>query len=223
MRRFIVIALIIAGIAAVIHFADFGTSTRAMADMPRRYLALIVFLLTASALMRAIRWSFYLRSAELDISWKDGVTSYLAAMSASALPGGSLLSARLAQEHGQVRMRQATPALFVSYVADAIALSLSALTLSFVTHQPATRFLIPLAGLVLSTVMIAMGRSVRVWRAVDRLLGRIRFTRRWQSKEADVHERVSALVRPGVVARGVLLSLVHDDTSILLLLVMLML
>jgi uncharacterized membrane protein YbhN (UPF0104 family) len=219
MRRLLVIALFIAGLAAVIHFADFGTATSAMADMPRRYLVLIVTLLIVSALVRAWRWSFYLRAAGLDIDWHDGVTSYLASMSASALPASSLLSARLAQEHGQVRMREATPALFVSYVADALALSALALGFSVVTHQPPGRYAIPAAGLALSGVLIAMGRSARVWKAVDRLLGRFRVTRRWQSKEADVHERVAALMRPSVVARGALISLFTTLLSVLLLLV----
>jgi uncharacterized membrane protein YbhN (UPF0104 family) len=217
MRRLIVIALFIAGIAAVIHFADFGTATAAMADMPRRYLVLIVALLTISALVRAWRWSYYLRAAGLDIAWHDGVTSYLASMSASALPASSLLSARLAQEHGHVRMREATPALFVSYVADALALSALALGFSVITHQPPGRYAIPVAGLALSGVLIAMGRSARVWKWVDRLLGRFRLTRRWQSKEADVHERVAALMRPSVVARGAIISLLTTLLSILLL------
>jgi uncharacterized membrane protein YbhN (UPF0104 family) len=219
MRRVIVIALFIAGIAAVIHFADFGTVAAAMADMPRVDLALIVLLLIAAAFARAFRWSFYLRSAGLDIAWRDGITSYLASMSASALPASSLLSARLAQEHGHVRMRQATPALFVSYVADALALSALTLVFSIVTHQPLGRFMIPAAGLALCVVLIAMGRSARVWNGVDRLLGHFRFTRRWQSNEADIHERVSALMRTSVVARGALLSFVTTALSVLLLLV----
>ena len=72
----------------------------------------------ARALAQAARWSYYLRSAELPIRRRDAMTSFLAGMSLGWLPGGGLIAARLAQEHGRVRMRQAAPALLVKLVAD---------------------------------------------------------------------------------------------------------
>jgi hypothetical protein len=189
----------------------------AVVDMPRTALLLLVSILAVSTLVKAVRWAFYLRSAGLNISWTGGLTSYLAGMSATALPGGSFLSARLAQEHGDVRMREAAPAIFISMVADASAISLLALGMSTITDQGRGRFAIPMIGLLMAFVFVAMGRSERVWRFVDRLLGRFRPTRGWLPKEADIHERVSAMMRTPVLLRGVGLSILTTLLSIVFL------
>jgi len=219
-RRLVTMVLALAAVIAVIRYADFTTLWSAIVGMPRTALLLLVGLLAAGALVKAARWTFYLRSADLNVSWSAGLTSYLAGMSATALPGGSLLSARLAQEHGDVKMRQAAPAIFVSLVADAIAISSLALVMTAVTHQERGRYVIPIIGLLMSVVFVTMGRSGRVWRFVDRLLARFRPTRGWLPKEADVHARVAAMMRTTVLLRGVALSIVTTLISIVFLIVL---
>jgi uncharacterized membrane protein YbhN (UPF0104 family) len=131
------------------------------------------------------------------------MTSYLAGMSVAALPGGSVLPARLAQEHGNVHMREAASGLFVGFAADAIAVSLVAYAAMLSLRQPGDHFIVPIFGLIVGAVVITMARSERVWQLVGRLMSRWALTRRVLPKEEDVHRRVSVLMRAGVVSRGV--------------------
>jgi uncharacterized membrane protein YbhN (UPF0104 family) len=203
MRRLILIIIAVAALAAVVFYVDFTTFYEAIRGLDRQTLLLLSVLLGISAAVKAVRWAFYLRAARLDISWGDGMKSYLGGMSAGALPGGSWLPPRLAQEHGTVHMREAAAALFVGFVADMIALSLLAWASMFALRQEGPRFLLPTAGVVLATILIGMGRSERLWYFIYRLLARFRVTRGLLPKEADIHGRVRALMRPAVVARGV--------------------
>lgn len=204
------IALLIIGISALgglLYFADFELLAAVLATMPAPVLAALVGIFLASSIMKGLRWAFYLRAAHLDIRWRDGLTSYLAAFATSAIPGGSWLAPRLAQEHGKVRMRQAAAALFVSFIGDAIAISSVAFVLFLVTEQPAYRFLVPVAGIAIGIVSIAMGRSSIVWAGVSRILDRWRLTRRLVPKERDIQSRVQVLMRPKVILGGIAFSI----------------
>src|SRR5690606_10213180 len=139
----------------------------------------------------------------LDIRWRDGMTSYLASLSVAALPGGGWLSARLAQEHGHVRMRQAASAMYVSLVADAIAISFMAYGILLVAREPAMRFIIPGLGVIFAIFLVVMGRSSKVWDIVSRLLAKKRVTRRFLPQGEDVHTRILAVMRSKVILGGV--------------------
>ncbi|HMM42241.1 MAG TPA: lysylphosphatidylglycerol synthase transmembrane domain-containing protein [Thermomicrobiales bacterium] len=203
MRRLVFFIIVIAAVIAIARFVDFGTFWSAITGVSAETVIIVIVLMTISAIVKGLRWAFYLRAAKLDISWRDGMTSYLAGMSAGALPGGSWLPARLAQEHGNVRMREAAAGLFVGFVADTIGISLLAYVGMLLVHQPGGRFALPIFGLVIAAILIAMGRSERVWQFIARLLSRSRLTRGWIPKEEDIQQRVSALMRASVIARGV--------------------
>ena len=203
MRRLIFFAIAISVIIGVVILVDFSTFVSAVAGLPRETVLILIVLLTISAIIKAIRWAYYLRAAQLDISWRDGMTTYLAGMSASALPGGSVLPARLAQEHGHVRMREAASGIFVSFAADTIAISLVAYAGMLAMRRPGGNFVLPALGFLIATILIAMGRSERVWQFVGRLLLRWRLTQGWLSKEEDLHYRVAALMHARVIATGV--------------------
>ena len=198
MRRFILIVIALAVLAAAIFYVDFSTLWSALAGLTTITLILLALQLVVSALVKSVRWAFYLRAAKLDISWRDGMTTYLAGMAAGAIPGGSWLPARLAQEHGDIRMRQAASGIFVGFVADMLALALLAIFGILVIGEPRPRLVIPGAAIVLATLLIAMGRSERLWYFVDRLLARSRFTRGLLPKEADIHQKVSAVMQAAV-------------------------
>lgn len=206
MRRFIFLVIVIAAIVAIFLFVDFGTFWSAITGVPTSALIAVVILMMISAVVKGLRWAYYLRAAKLDISWRDGMTTYLAGMSAGALPGGSWLPARLAQEHGEVHMREAAAALFVGFVADTLSISLLAYFAMVLVHQPGGHFFLPITGLAMASLLIAMGRSRRVWSTIARGLSRYRLTRGWVPKEADIQERVSALMRAPVISRGVAFS-----------------
>jgi len=206
MRRTILLIIALAVLIAVIFYVDFTTLFDAVSGLNRTTLILLLVLATISALTRAARWAYYLRAAQLDIAWHDGMTSYLAGMTAAAVPGGSWLPVRLAQEHGNVKMRQAAPALFIAFVADIMAISLLAWSAMILNHKPGNYFLLPGIGLTMATLLVVMGRSERVWKGADRFLSRFRLTRKLLPKEEDIHASVSALMRWPVIARGVAFS-----------------
>jgi putative heme transporter len=206
MRRLILVIIAIVAIAALIRFANLDILTSAFTSMPPSALLLVFAFFLAGAIVKSMRFAFYLKSANLDIRWRDGMTSYLAALSVAAVPGGGWLSARLAQEHGHVRMRQAASAMYVSLVADAIAISTLAYGILLFAREPAMRFIIPGIGVVVAILLVIMGRSERVWNLVSRLLAKKRVTSRFLPQGADVHSRILAVMRSRVIFGGVLFS-----------------
>jgi hypothetical protein len=218
--RIALILVAFATVSGLILLADIQLLIQVFTALPPLSLAMLVAVFLVGAVLKGLRWAFYLRSARLDIRWRDGATSYLAGMTTSALPGGSWLAPRLAQEHGMVRMRQAAPALFVSYIVDALTLPLVILALLIITDQSSYSFAIPIAGLAIGLVLFAMGRSSRVWKLVASVLARSRITQRWLPKERDVQERVQALMRPRVLMGGIAFSLVATGLSAAFLMVL---
>ncbi|MEZ4570064.1 MAG: lysylphosphatidylglycerol synthase domain-containing protein [Thermomicrobiales bacterium] len=182
-KRISLILVVIAALVGLVIIADFQLLLGAIDAMPASAHAALIGIFLAGAVLKGLRWAFYLRSARLNIRWRDGMTSYLAAMSTSPIPGGSWLAPRLAQEHGHVRMRQAAPTLFVSYIVDAITVPTIILALFIFTDQPLYSFAIPAVGISLGIVLVAMGRSTRIWNLIASLLKRSRFTCRWLPEE----------------------------------------
>lgn len=207
MRRLVFLAIVIAAIIAIARFVDFSTFWSAISSVPTETLIVVIVLMIVSALVKGFRWGYYLRAAKLNITWRGGMTSYLAGMSAGALPGGSWLPARLAQEHGDVHMREAAAGLFVGFVADSLGIALLAYAGMLLVHQPGERFILPIFALAIAGTLIAMGRSERVWAFISRQLSRSRLTSGWIPKEEDIQQRVSALMRAPVILGGVAFSM----------------
>ncbi len=203
MRRIILIILALGMLFTAIYFVDYGTLREAFEAFSVVSLSVVAGLLMLGSLLKAVRWAYFLRASGLPISWKDGMTSYLAGMSLSGLPGGTLLAPRLAQEHAGVHMRQAAVGLFVSHVGDALAISVLCATTLLMADLSHTRLLVALAGLVLGSVLIAVFRSQRVWDFVDKLLSRSRFTRGWLPKEEDFRLGMLRVMRAPVVSAAV--------------------
>jgi uncharacterized membrane protein YbhN (UPF0104 family) len=221
MKRLITLVLAIAIIIGIAWLVDFGQLYAVLSAMPKSVLLLLVTIFVAGSILKALRWAYYLRAAQLDIRWRDGLTSYLAGMTAAPIPGGSWLAVRLVKEHNdEASVRRAAAALFVSFVGDAVAVSAVALTVFAVTGQRAGFYLIPAASLSFAVLLITMGRSEATWRQVGRVFSRFRLTRRWLPQEEDIHQRVAVLMRPRVLAGGVAFSLATTLTSALFLMVL---
>lgn len=206
MRRVILVIIAIAAAVALLQFADLSILTSTFTDMPASSLALLIGFFLLGVLIKSVRFAFYLRAANLDIRWRDGMSSYLAALSVAALPGGGWLSTRLAQEHGHVRMRQAASAMYVSFVCDAIAVSTLAYGVLLVAREPAILFVFPATGMLFAVLLVIIGRSERAWNVVARILAKKRLTRRWLPQGKDVQARIQAVMRTSVIARGTLFS-----------------
>ncbi|MBX6342546.1 MAG: flippase-like domain-containing protein [Thermomicrobiaceae bacterium] len=217
MKRLLVICLIVASATALVVLTNLRSLPLVLLSLPSGTLATLGLLLLANEITKGLRWTFFLRSAQLDIRTVDGLTSYLAAQSATALPGGSMLSARLAEEHGGVRMYQAAAGLVGQTIADVLAVGLMASAAILLTEQPSFQLLIPAGALAAAGGAIAVIRSRSLAQMVTALLARWRLTRRFLSEEEDFREHSVALMRPAVLAVGVTFSVLTTLISAIVL------
>lgn len=206
MKRYIIIALIIAAAIFFYLVADLESMSSAILSMSAESVFVLVLLLLANEIVKGLRWAFFLRSSNLDISTWDALTSYLAAQAASSVPGGSLLGARLAQEHGTVKMRQATASLVGQTFADAFALSAMATVAIVATSQRNIQLLVPLLTFAGAIFAVQVIRNRRLGDRVLGVLARFRLTRRVVPQSDDFREYIVVLMRFRVLLGGAVYS-----------------
>lgn len=220
MKRFIIIALIIAAAIFFYQVADLESMSSAILSMSAEAVFVLILLLVANEVVKGLRWAFFLRASELDISTVDALTSYLAAQAGAAMPGGSLIGARLAQEHGTVRMRQATASLVGQTFADAFGLSVMAAVAIVATEQRGVQLLIPLITIGLALFATQIVRNLNLWQRMMDTAGRYRLTRRFLPTGEDFREHLVVLMRPRVLSTGTLYSFGATILSTAILLVL---
>jgi putative heme transporter len=220
MKRFIIIALIIAIAVFFYAVADLESMSSAILSMSAEAVFVLLLLLLANEIVKGLRWAFFLRSSGLDISTFDALTSYLAAQAGTALPGGSLLGARLAQEHGNVKMRQATASLVGQSFADAFALSVLATVAIVATSQRNIQLFIPLLTAVGAIVVVQVLRNRALGDRVLAFLGRFRLTRRVVTRGDDFRDYIVVLMNFRTLAGGSIYSLGATILSTAILLVL---
>lgn len=218
MKRAVILILVIASGVAFFAFADLESISSAVFSMPGETFLLLIALLAGAEVVAGLRWAFFLRASGLKIRIIDGLTSFVAAQAATAVPGGSLLSARLAEEHGHVRMHQAAASLVGQQIADLGALALVAATAILITSQQPMQLLVPFAAVTVAIAGVAVFRSRRLAQWVSNVAGRWRLTRRYISMEAGFLHHCAALMRPRTLAIGVAFSLVTTTFSAFILL-----
>ncbi|HUZ01357.1 MAG TPA: lysylphosphatidylglycerol synthase domain-containing protein [Thermomicrobiaceae bacterium] len=205
------------GLAAVAVF-DPHLLGRITLGLPGRALLLLLGLLVVNEVVKSARWAFMLRSARLDIRPHDAMSSYLAAQAASAIPGSSMLSVRLAQEHGTVRMHQATAGLIGETMADLTALGLLAAAAILIARISAVELAVPAAALaaVAGSALGLRSRRVRTWATA--LMGRWRLTRRLVPREEELLDHAALLMRPQALAGATAFSVISTILSVVMLL-----
>ena len=218
MKRLVILILVIACGVALFTVIDIPSMTRALLDMPRDAAITLALLLFGSEILKGLRWTFFLHASHLSIRSVDGLTSYLGAQAATALPGGSVLTARLAQEHGQVQMHQAAAGLVGQGIADIFALALVAACAILVTRQQPIQMAIPAAALVAAACAVVVVRSRRLAAWLVGLLGRFRLTRRFLPQEEDFWAHAMVLMTPRTLLTGAVYSVVITGISALVLL-----
>ncbi len=220
MKRFIIIALIIAAAIFFYAVADLESMSSAILSMSAESVFILLLLLLANEIVKGLRWAFFLRSSNLDISTFDALTSYLAAQAATALPGGSLLGARLAQEHGNVKMRQATASLVGQTFADAFALSVMATIAIIATQQRNIQLFIPLLTVAGAIFAVQVVRNRRLGDRVIAFLARFRLTRRVVPQSDDFRKYTAVLMKVRILAGGAVYSIGATILSTAILLVL---
>lgn len=220
MKRLIIIALVIGVAIFFYQVADLESMSSAILSMTAEAVFVLILLLIANEIVKGLRWAYFLRASGLNISTFDALTSYLGAQAGTALPGGSLLGARLAQEHGNVRMRQATASLVGQTFADAFALSIMAAVAIVATQQRGIQLVIPLITVVLALFAVQVIRSLELWGRVMRFLGRYRLTTRFMPQSEDFREYLVVLMRARVLSGGTGYSLGTTVLSTAILLVL---
>ncbi len=209
MKRLVLCVAILASVLALAALADPQALTAALLSLSAGSVFALLGVLLLNELLKGFRWAFYLRAAKLEIRVIDGLTSYLAAQAATAIPGGSVLSARLVEEHarGRVRMRQAAPGLVVQMLGDILAVSSLAVVAILLTHQRAIQFLIPALATIAAFAAIVIFRSERPARWLLRAMGRRRLTRRFVPTEEDFRAHLKRMLRSRVLTGGTLFSI----------------
>jgi putative heme transporter len=220
MKRFIILALIIAAAIFFYAVADLESMSSAILSMSAEAVFVLLLLLLANEIVKGLRWAYFLRASKLDISTFDALTSYLAAQAATALPGGSLLGARLAQEHGNVKMRQATASLVGQSFADAFALSLLATVAIVATSQRNIQLFIPLITFVGAIFAVQVIRNRRLGDRILAFLAKYRLTRRVVPQSDDFRDFTVVLMKFRVLAIGAIYSVGATILSTAILLVL---
>lgn len=220
MRRiFIVLVLLMAIGWAAWAFRDPDVITTTVSRLSPTTVLMLLTLLATNELVKGLRWAWYLRAARLPIRLSDGLTSYLAAQAASAIPGGSLLSARLAEEHGEgrVRLRHTTPPLLIQGLGDLLAVSVVAAIGITLTAQSNLQLAIPLGGVAITSLTIAAIRSERIAVALTQALGKRPLTRRIIPAEEDARRTLLILCRPYALGPGVAASILSSLIAVAIL------
>ncbi|WP_051914740.1 lysylphosphatidylglycerol synthase domain-containing protein [Thermorudis peleae] len=213
-KRFLIFGAITTSFA-VLGFMDWRSFVNALMAIPVSAIGLVFGILFAVELLKSLRWALYLRAARLPISVLDAVTSYLAAQTACTLPGGSVFSARLAEEHHPgVRMRQAAAGLVIQSLCDWVALALVAAGAVLLTHQWRLQLAFPALTLCVSLGAMVLLRSEALGKWTLQSLSRWRLTRRFTSVEEDFRTHLVRMLRLPVISNGVLLSIATTFLSI---------
>jgi len=181
--------------------------------MPASALLALILVLAANEITKAIRWGYLLRSSNLPIRLMDGATTYLASQAASALPGGAMLGARLAEEHGNIKMRQAVSSFVALGVSDFFAPGFIAIIAIFLTGQRPLQVVMPILTISIGFAGYFVFRSVRIATWLSRLLTRWRLTRRFVPQEEDFWEHTALLMRRDVMFGAVAFSVVSTMLS----------
>ncbi len=211
MRRLLFVILLVTASGVLLwNLGDPAVVTATLTRLSPDILVGVLLLLLLNEVVKGLRWAWYLRAAQLPIRVVDGLTSYLAAQAASAIPGGSLLSARLAEEHGSgaVRLRHTTPPLLAQGLGDLVAVSLLALAAIVLLGRAWLQVLAPLTGIVLTLALISAARSDRLGDALIHLLSRSRRTRRLIPVEEDARRTLRRLCTWRALAPGIAASIV---------------
>lgn len=188
-------------------FALFGVLQPArmralLADFSPRSLALVLCVLLLRELVKAIRWTYYLRSAGVAIAPADGMTNFLAGQAVGVLPLGEVLRARLLREHG-VPAYDVIPVVTMQVICDLIAFALVALIGAYRGIIVWWLAVLPLAFPLLLAAVVS---SDRVAAAVGRALRRSRTTARFVPVEDDLRAQMLRLLRPRPLLSGIALA-----------------
>jgi putative heme transporter len=215
-KRRVLLACISVGIvlAAIVIFGYFVT-------LDRRTAAIVVFLVAGAELLKAVRWALLLRSSGLQITVRDGVTSYLGAQALSAIPGGPTVSIRLAGEHGTIRSAQAAASIIGERVADFVALGLlSIVTLLLLDRVPA-HWLVPgIAFLGAATLVVIFKWDRQEHRLPGLLPSRYPFAQHIVRAGEDLRQHANTLLSVRGLRAAVVLSILTSLVSTIALLML---
>lgn len=213
MKRLIIVLLTIASAIAFVYLANLESLSSAIFSMPAGSLLLLLVLLASNEVVKGARWGYLLRSSYLPIRLVDGISTYLASQAATALPGGSMLGARLAEEHGKIHMRQAVSSFVAIGVSDFFAPAGIAAICIFLTGQQPLQIIAPAVTVSMGFAGIAVFRSARISTWLTRFMMRWRLTRRFVPQEADFWEHCAVLMRRRALLGAVGFSIVSTMLS----------
>jgi uncharacterized membrane protein YbhN (UPF0104 family) len=123
------------------------------------------------------------------------------------------MSARLAEEHGQIRMYQAISSLVAQVIGDFFSPAVLAIIAILLTSQPPLQIIMPVVTIVIGFGCIAVVRSRRIAFGLTNFLLRWRLTRRFVPEEADFWEHSALLMKPRVMLNTINIGIVSTVIS----------
>lgn len=205
LRRYLIpLALLVALIIAALAFKQVRAVLTILTIFPRAAIALLIGIILVTEVVKILRWHFFVRAAGVPIPLRDSATSFLAAQTASVLPGSDLLRIRLAVEHG-VPPRVGLTVSFAMWATDMMTLPL--LALAGYGKQLVAQWVLFLP-LTLPVALLLLVRSRRFARFVSRALARFRLTRRYALSDAEIAHITHLLTRRRVIAGGIVFAAV---------------
>jgi uncharacterized membrane protein YbhN (UPF0104 family) len=123
------------------------------------------------------------------------------------------MSARLAEEHGQIRMYQAISSLVAQVIGDFFSPAVLAIIAILLTGQPPLQIIIPIITIMIGFGCIAVVRSRRIAFGLTNFLQRWRLTRRFVPEEADFWEHSALLMKPRVMLNTINIGIVSTVIS----------
>lgn len=201
---------VVAGVALYVVLSiwtDARSVGRALAEFRWSIALAALTLASLNYLVRFVRWHYYLRILGLAVPAGHSFLVFLGGFSLTVTPGklGEVIKAVLLDKsHGIAKARTA-PIVLAERFTDLMGLLLLACVGIF-TYETDPRFLAVGAGLIVLGLVVVSVEPIANF--FLRLSSRIPVVRRLTHKLEEAHRTTAALLRPGPLVLGVLLSII---------------
>lgn len=194
-------------IVAITFFADAKNTVNALKEFKIFYLPLILGLTFVNYLLRFVKWHYFLKQIEVDISLKDSFAVFLSGLAMSVTPGkvGELLKSLLLKEIKNVPVSKTAPVVFAERLSDGFGLILLSLTgMMMFSHGKEVLAFVAIAMLAILFVI----KNPKMYNYFIDLCGKVPFVKRFVSYIEIMFESAGKLMCLRALLFTVLLSVI---------------
>ncbi len=174
-------------------YADLGQIKLAIPQFNWIYLPAIITLASSNYLIRFIKWDYYLKLIQIDLSRKESLMIFLSGLVMSITPGkfGEVLKSYLLKEVRRIPISSSAPVVLAERLTDLIALVLLS-TLGVFTFHYGGFLLLVSAIVIFGSVMIISSQALSRW--MIQLFDKIPFFSQHTQKVYNSYQRMYQLV-----------------------------